>query len=137
MSSPVVIPHYLEKDYLQNLNDRFKDYVSRVRQMREQGQRMETANFMNTTKILEDEIMDLKNMYERQLEDLRNKLDEVSRDRTQHQLSAAKNGALAAELQDKYEKCLFIVVKILCTIIYDLYYKYLSFEFSHICLLQS
>ena len=101
MTSAVVIPHYLEKEYLQNLNDRFSNYVSRVRQMREQGQRMETANFMNTTKILEDEILDLKLMYERQLEDLRNKLDEVSRDRTQHQLAAAKNGALAAELQDK------------------------------------
>lgn len=100
-SSPILVPRYLEKDYLQSLNDRFASYVSRVRQMREQSGRMETANLINTTKILEDEIVALKAMYERQLEELRNKLEELARERTQHQLAAAKNSALVAELQDK------------------------------------
>ena len=101
-ASPVIVPHYLEKDYLQTLNDRFAAYISRVRNMRENSGRMETINFINTTKILEDEILALKSMYERQLEDLRNKLEEMSRERTQHQMVAAKNSALVAELQDRW-----------------------------------
>lgn len=100
-SSPILVPRYMEKDYLQSLNDRFASYVSRVRQMREQSGRMETVNLINTTKILEDEIIALKGMYERQLEELRNKLEGMARERTQHQLAAAKNSALVAELQDK------------------------------------
>ncbi|KAJ7382979.1 Intermediate filament tail domain-containing protein [Desmophyllum pertusum] len=100
-SSPILVPRYMEKDYLQSLNDRFASYVSRVRQMREQSGRMESVNLVNTTKILEDEIVALKGMYERQLEELRNKLEDMARERTQHQLAAAKNSALVAELQDK------------------------------------
>ncbi|XP_078348214.1 lamin-B1.S-like isoform X3 [Oculina patagonica] len=100
-SSPILVPRYMEKDYLQSLNDRFASYVSRVRQMREQSGRMETVNLINTTKILEDEIVALKGMYERQLEELRNKLEDLARERTQHQLAAAKNSASVAELQDK------------------------------------
>lgn len=98
MTSPVTVPCYMEKDYLQSLNDRFASYVSRVR---EQSGRMETTNLINTTKILEDEIVALKAMYERQLEELRNKLEEMARERTQHQLVATRNSALVAELQDK------------------------------------
>ena len=97
----MVIPHYAEKDYLQSLNDRFAAYISRVRNMREGSERMETANFINTTKVLEEEILALKQMYERELEELRNKLDDVSRDRTQHQMAAAKNSAMVTELQNK------------------------------------
>ena len=99
--SPILVPRYMEKDYLQSLNDRFASYISRVRQMREQGGRMETVNLTNTTKILEDEMVALKGMYERQLEELRNRLEEMARERTQHQLAAAKNSAIVAELQDK------------------------------------
>ena len=99
MTSPVTVPCYMEKGYLQSLNDRFASYVSRVR---EQSGRMETTNLINTTKILEDEIVALKAMYERQLEELRNKLEEMARERTQHQLVATRNSALVAELQDKW-----------------------------------
>lgn len=113
----------MEKDYLQSLNDRFASYVSRVRQMREQSGRMETANLINTTKILEDEIMALKAMYERQLEELRNKLEEMARERTQHQLAAAKNSASVAELQDK---CVNIIINFLRMIFLPISLLFLS-----------
>lgn len=100
-TAPILIPKYFEKDYLQNLNDRFASYISRVRQMREQNGRSDTINFINSTKVLEEEILALKSMYERQLEELRGQLDDIARDRTQHQLAAAKNSALVTELQDK------------------------------------
>ncbi|KAK3718286.1 hypothetical protein QZH41_010096, partial [Actinostola sp. cb2023] len=100
-STPILIPQYFGKDYMQNLNDRFSSYISRVRQMREQGGRNDTINFINSTKILEEEILALKAMYERQLDELRNQLDDVARDRTQQQIAAAKNSALVSDLQDK------------------------------------
>lgn len=100
-TTPILIPKYFEKDYLQNLNDRFSSYISRVRQMREQNGRNDTLTFINSTKVLEEEILALKSMYERQLEELRGQLDDIARDRTHHQMAAAKNSALVAELQDK------------------------------------
>lgn len=100
-TTPIGVPKHLEKEYLQTLNDRFASYISRVRQMRELNGRNDTVNFMNTTKILEEEITALKAMYERQLEDLRHQLEDLAKDRTQQQLAAAKNSALVAELQDK------------------------------------
>ena len=100
-STPILLARNQEKDQLQGLNDRFASYLSRVRQMRDQTNRMESINVINNTKILEDEILVLKAMYERQLEDLRNQLDAMSAERTQYQLSASKNAALAAEYQEK------------------------------------
>jgi hypothetical protein len=100
-TTPILVPKYLEKDYLQTLNDRFSTYISRVRQMRELNGRNDTVNFINSTKILEEEILALKAIYERQLEELRHQLDDVARDRTQQQLAAAKYSALVAELQEK------------------------------------
>ena len=100
-TTPIAVPKHFEKEYLQTLNDRFASYISRVRQMRELNGRNDTASFMNSTKILEEEITALKAMYERQLEDLRNQLEDLAKDRTQQQLAAAKNSALVAELQDK------------------------------------
>ncbi|XP_031549204.1 lamin-B1-like [Actinia tenebrosa] len=101
MATPIVVPKLVEKEYLSTLNDRFASYISRVRQMRELSGRNDTVNFMNSTKILEEEITALKAMYERQLEELRHQLEDLAKDRTQQQLAAAKNSALVAELQDK------------------------------------
>lgn len=99
--SPILVPCYMEKDYLKSLNDRFASYVTHMRQFREQHGELETTNLLKTTKILEDEIVALKSTYERQLEELRKKLEEIAHERTQHQLAAAKNSALVADLQDK------------------------------------
>lgn len=99
---PTLVSQRLEKDALNNLTDRFAAYLSRVRQMREQSVHMENINFVNSTKILEDEIITLKTIYERQLEEVRSQLEETGRERTAHQLAAAKNGAQLAEVSDRY-----------------------------------
>lgn len=98
---PTLVSQRLEKDALNNLTDRFAAYLSRVRQMREQSVHMENINFVNSTKILEDEIITLKTIYERQLEEVRSQLEETGRERTAHQLAAAKNGAQLAEVSDR------------------------------------
>ena len=102
-SSPALVPcaACTETEYLQRLNERFASYVSRVRQVREQGSRVEATNATKMTKVLEEEIVALKSIYEQQLEEVRNKVEEMARERTQHQLIATKNSALVAELKGK------------------------------------
>lgn len=60
-----------EKEELQRLNDRFSMYVQRVRQLREQGGHIDSSAFLKTTKQLEDEVSNLKNLYEHELNNVR------------------------------------------------------------------
>ena len=69
--------------------------------MRDQSGRLEASAVYAATKALEEEIYNLKAMYERELEKLRIQLDEVSNDKNQFHLSSSKNAALASEYQDK------------------------------------
>ncbi|XP_065070387.1 lamin-B1.S-like isoform X2 [Rhopilema esculentum] len=100
-ATPLLTSRKHERDYLMTLNDRFQSYVSKVRQMREQSERLESTAVYNTTKALEEEIYNLKQLYERELENLRLKLDDVSNEKNQFHLSSSKNAALASEYQDK------------------------------------
>ena len=97
-----LVTQRLEKDALNNLTDRFAAYLSRVRQMREQSIHMDNINFVNTTKILEDEILSLKTMYERQLEELRNQLEDAGRERSSYQMMSAKNAAQLADVNQRF-----------------------------------
>ena len=99
----------MEKEYIQSLNKRFASYVSRVRQLRSLGSgagdssSLHSVSLANTStvKIQENQIATLKAMYERQLEEVRTKLGEITRDRTQLQLASTKNTALITELQTR------------------------------------
>lgn len=103
----------MEKEYIQSLNKRFASYVSRVRQLRSlsgsgagESSSLYSVSLANTStvKIQENQITALKTMYERQLEELRTKLGEITRDRTQLQLATTKNTGLITELQTRLEK---------------------------------
>lgn len=100
----------MEKEYIQSLNKRFASYVSRVRQLRSlsgsgagESSSLYSVSLANTStvKIQENQITALKTMYERQLEELRTKLGEITRDRTQLQLATTKNTGLITELQTR------------------------------------
>lgn len=61
-----------EKEELQRISDRFTAYIQRVRHLREQsGQQSDTTSFIKSTKILEDEVATLKNLYEKELDNVR------------------------------------------------------------------
>ena len=98
-----LVAQRLEKDALNNLTDRFAAYLSRVRQMREQSIHMDNINFVNTTKILEEEILSLKTMYERQLEELRNQLEDMGRERSSYQMMSAKNAAQLTDVNQRFD----------------------------------
>jgi len=100
-ATPLLTSRKQERDYLMNLNERFQSYISKVRQMRENQGRLEASAVYATTKALEDEIYNLKALYERELENMRLTLDDVTGEKNQFHLSSSKNAALAAEYQDK------------------------------------
>jgi hypothetical protein len=104
-----LVAQRLEKDALNNLTDRFAAYLSRVRQMREQSIHMDNINFVNNTKILEDEILSLKTMYERQLEELRNQLEDMGRERSSYQMMSAKNAAQLTDVNQRFDIQIFYV----------------------------
>ena len=60
-----------ERAELQQLNDRFAAYVQRVRQLAEKNNNIDSSALIKSTKVLEIEIHNLKNMYEQELEKLR------------------------------------------------------------------
>lgn len=104
-SSPVIVSQRAkERDYLLALNDRFQNYVGRVRTMREQSKSIENNTFIAHTQALENELYEVKSIYERELESTRNQLDVMTSERNSYQLQASKTGALANELQDKYNE---------------------------------
>lgn len=101
-ASPIVLSSRQgERAYLTTLNERFGQYVNRVRSMREQSKNIENNTFIAHTQALENEIFDLKNIYERELDNTRQQLDAITAERNEFHLQASKNGALATELQEK------------------------------------
>jgi len=102
-ASPIIVSQRAkERDYLLALNDRFQNYVGRVRTMREQSKSIENNTFIAHTQALENELFEVKGIYEKELETTRQQLDQMTSERNTYQLQASKNGALANELQDKY-----------------------------------
>ena len=60
-----------EKVELQQLNDRFASYVHHVRLLAERNNQVDSSAIIKSTKAMEVEIHNLKNMYEQELEKLR------------------------------------------------------------------
>ena len=60
-----------EKEDLQVLNERFTAYIQKIRQQSDQNVRIDAGLFMQQTQVLEQEVANLKTMYERELDALR------------------------------------------------------------------
>lgn len=97
-----VLPHRrMETEYLSSLNDRFAIYVGKVHQIQEQTKSIENATLVATIKSLNDETLDLKRIYEDEINKLRSQLDEVFSEKNCQELSSNKHIALSAELENK------------------------------------
>ena len=59
-----------EKEELQRLNDRFSQYVLKVRQLG-QGRQLDSSTYLKSARVLEEEVTNLKNLYERELNNMR------------------------------------------------------------------
>ena len=100
--SPVLLHSRHETEFLASLNDRFSAYITKIRSLREQSRSVENATIRAVTQNLENEIMDLKSMYERELEHMRDQLDRVTSERNAKDIEASTNGNLAADFQNQF-----------------------------------
>ena len=71
MLPPAAPSRVQEKEELQRLNERFSSYIARVRQLGQAVNSVDSSAFLRSSKILEDEIVQLKAMYEGELAKLR------------------------------------------------------------------
>ncbi|KAK0068347.1 lamin-B2-like isoform X1 [Biomphalaria pfeifferi] len=78
-----------EKEELQHLNDRFLNYVGHIRQLSQQVNIHDSSAFIKSTQILEDEIVNLKSLYESEIEKLRSEVVEVLHEK--HALHSQQN----------------------------------------------
>ncbi|XP_046364909.2 lamin-B2-like isoform X3 [Haliotis rufescens] len=90
-----------EKEELQRLNDRLTSYVNRVRIVSDQGNQIDSSAFLKSAKILEEEMNNLKNIYEQELDKLRKDIEMTSREKNTLQIQSNKHQQAAAEIQDR------------------------------------
>ncbi|KAL3841700.1 hypothetical protein ACJMK2_019808 [Sinanodonta woodiana] len=99
--SPVTMTRLQEKEELQRLNDRFTSYIHKVRQTSEKGKQIDASVFIKSTKILEDEVKNIKHLYEKELDDIRLQLEAAYREKNNLQLQVQKNQQASIDLESR------------------------------------
>lgn len=90
-----------DKEELQRLNDRFSQYIIKVRQLRQQSTQLDSTSFQQSIKILEEEVTNLKCLYERELDNIRRQFDEAVKEKNNLQQYCSKFQANAKELENR------------------------------------
>jgi len=101
--SPARIQRLHEKEELQVLNDRFANYIDRVRSLESENQRL-TVQIQSTEDTTTREISNLKGLYEAELADARKLLDETAKEKAHLQIEVGKWKAEADDLAAKMAK---------------------------------
>ncbi|GFR58548.1 lamin-C [Elysia marginata] len=101
MFSPMPPSRVQEKEELQRLNERFSSYISRVRQLGQAANAVDSSAFLRSSKILEDEIVQLKAMYEAELAKFRRELDASGHERNSLHTQYIKQQKQLGELTDR------------------------------------
>ena len=70
-TAPNAVARLQERNDLAQLNDRLSHYITEVKHLREQAHRVDSTAFLESIKILEDGLYNLKNMYEHELDKAR------------------------------------------------------------------
>lgn len=98
--SPARATRVQEKEELAYLNDRFVQYIEQVRSMKETNLRLE-MELCSTKEQLGSEADAVKALYESELAEARNLIDETAKEKARQQILATKNAnrveALEAE----------------------------------------
>lgn len=97
-TSPARISRLQEKQELAHLNDRLLSYIEQVRNMKESNVQLELE--LQTVKESSGKDLDaLKALYEAELADARNLIDETAKEKARQQILANKNLARVEELE--------------------------------------
>ncbi|VDI08766.1 Hypothetical predicted protein [Mytilus galloprovincialis] len=86
-----------DKDELLRLNNRLSEYITRVRQLGEKNGQTDSAAFIQSIKILEDELGKLKAMYESELNNIRRQLQDTVSEKNKFQ---QQNGSYLQAIKD-------------------------------------
>ncbi|BFZ04152.1 hypothetical protein BsWGS_07191 [Bradybaena similaris] len=100
-SRSVPLVRLQEKVELQRVTDKLSAYVGYVRQLNQHVTNTNAANFVTSTKILDEEIANLKSIYEAELEKLRNEIEVGARNRTFLQTQCSNQQTSIGDLQNK------------------------------------
>jgi len=101
--SPARMQRLHEKEELQVLNDRFANYIDRVRSLEQENLRL-TVQIQSTEDTTTREISNLKGLYEAELADARKLLDETAKEKAHLQIEVGKWKAEADDLAAKLAK---------------------------------
>lgn len=89
-----------EKEQLQGLNDRFAAFIERVRELEQHNRALE-AEAESLRRSLGSEPARLRDLYEHELRELRERVDQLERDRSRAQLENAHLDEALARVQEK------------------------------------
>lgn len=98
--SPTRITRIQEKHELQNLNDRLATYIDTVRNLELENNRLSTI-IRTTQETTTREVSNVKNVYERELADVRKTLDETAKEKAKMQIAMDKWKTEADDLRFK------------------------------------
>lgn len=87
--SPTRLSRVQEKEELQNLNDRLATYIDTVRSLELENSRLNSI-IRTTQETTSREVTNVKNVYERELSDVRKTLDETAKEKAKLQLAGDK-----------------------------------------------
>lgn len=97
-TSPARVTRVQEKEELAHLNDRFLQYIDQVRSMKETNLRLE-LELCSTKEQLGREAESVKAIYEAELADARNLIDETAKEKARQQILASKSASRIEELE--------------------------------------
>ena len=87
-----------EKEELAELNDRFLQYIEQVRSMKAENLRLE-MDLCEVKERLGGETESIKTIYEAELADARNLIDETAKEKARQQIIASKNASRVEDLE--------------------------------------
>ena len=76
-------------------------YITHVRQIRENAHKVDSSAFLESTKILEDELMNLKDIYEKELNNTRAEAEDLKKAKNQLTMETNKMRSIASDLENK------------------------------------
>lgn len=98
--SPTRLSRIQEKEELQNLNDRLATYIDTVRSLELENSRLNSI-IRTTQETTSREVTNVKNVYERELADVRKTLDDTAKEKAKLQLAGDKWRTEVEDLRQK------------------------------------
>lgn len=103
VSSPTIITREQEKEQLIHLNDRLAAYIDKVRSLELENSRL-NLQITSIEETIASERSNIKEVYEKELEDARRLLDETAGDKARLQIEAGKYRAELDDLKPRVKK---------------------------------